>query len=153
MSILGCALDYCQAIDSYASRNRDLHPYKIYEEEWTSISMVSSWLKSFCSATTQMSATKVPMLSTTHAIFCGLQDDIKMILHSYEGMKLDYENNLQLAEYLDLSKKDLHMYYESHYANQHSGPSQVISQASQTLVSSATAPSHLPQKNITSRFH
>jgi len=43
--------------------------------------MVSSWLKSFRSATTQMSATKVPMLSTTHAIFRGLQDDIKMILH------------------------------------------------------------------------
>ena len=28
-----------------------------------------------------MSVTKVPMLSTTHAIFYGLQDDIKMILH------------------------------------------------------------------------
>ena len=27
-----------------------------------------------------MSATKVPMLSTTHAIFRGLQDDIKTIL-------------------------------------------------------------------------
>jgi hypothetical protein len=28
-----------------------------------------------------MSATKVPMLSTTHAIFRGLQDDIKNILY------------------------------------------------------------------------
>jgi len=80
MLVLGHALDYRQAIDSYALRNCDLHPYKISEEEWTSISLVSSWLKSFRSATTQMSATKVPMLSTTHAIFRGLQDDIKTIL-------------------------------------------------------------------------
>jgi hypothetical protein len=39
-----------------------------------------SWLKSFPAATTQISTTKVPMLSTTHAIFHGLQDDIKDIL-------------------------------------------------------------------------
>ena len=39
--------------------------------------MVTSWLKSFHSTTTQMLTTKVLMLSTTHAIFCGLQDDIK----------------------------------------------------------------------------
>ncbi|KAF8510828.1 hypothetical protein BU17DRAFT_55117, partial [Hysterangium stoloniferum] len=51
-------------------------------EDWSSITMVSSWLKSFCSATTQMSATKAPMLSTTLAVFHGLQDDIKTILHS-----------------------------------------------------------------------
>jgi hypothetical protein len=44
--------------------------------------MIMSWLKSFCAATTQMSTTKVPMLSTTYAIFCGLQDDIKDIIHS-----------------------------------------------------------------------
>lgn len=44
--------------------------------------MVTSWLKSFCAATTQMSTTKVPMLSTTHAIFHGLQDDIKDIIRS-----------------------------------------------------------------------
>jgi len=37
-------------------------------------------------------------------------------------MKLDYENDSQLAEYLELSKKDLHTYYESHYANQHLAP-------------------------------
>jgi hypothetical protein len=42
--------------------------------------MVTSWLKSFHATTTQMSTTKVPMLSTTHAIFRGLQDDIKDIL-------------------------------------------------------------------------
>ena len=44
--------------------------------------MVTSWLKSFRAATTQMSTTKVPMLSTTHAIFRGLQDDIKDIIRN-----------------------------------------------------------------------
>jgi hypothetical protein len=42
--------------------------------------LVASWLKSFRAATTEMSTTKSPMLSTTHAIFRGLQDEIKEIL-------------------------------------------------------------------------
>jgi hypothetical protein len=64
------------------TRNRDLHVYELSEDDWASIKLVSSWLKSFRSATTQMSATNVPMLSTTHAIFRGLQEDIKEILRS-----------------------------------------------------------------------
>jgi len=39
-----------------------------------------AWLQSFREATTQMSTTKQSMLSTTHAVFRGLQDDIKNIL-------------------------------------------------------------------------
>ena len=42
--------------------------------------MVTRWLKSFHSATVQMSATKMSMISTTHAIFRGLQAEIKDIL-------------------------------------------------------------------------
>lgn len=80
--LLGRALDYRNAIDSYTSRNRDLHQYELSTEDWDAISMVTSWLKSFHSATTQMSTTKVPMLSTTHAIFRGLQDDIKNIIRN-----------------------------------------------------------------------
>ena len=34
------------------------------------------WLKSFRLATTQMSATQTPMLSSTYAIFCGLQEEL-----------------------------------------------------------------------------
>ena len=67
--LLGCALDYWHAIDSYTSRNRDLHQYELSAEDWDAISMVTSWLKSFRSTTTQMLTTKVPMLSATHAIF------------------------------------------------------------------------------------
>jgi hypothetical protein len=64
------------------ARNKDLHAYELSEADWTLIDLVSSWLKSFRSATMQMSTTKVPMVTTTHAIFWGLQEDIKGILHS-----------------------------------------------------------------------
>ncbi|KAJ6554834.1 hypothetical protein B0H19DRAFT_1072181 [Mycena capillaripes] len=38
-------------------------------EGWEALQLVTKWLKYFRSATTQMSATKSPALSTTHAIF------------------------------------------------------------------------------------
>jgi hypothetical protein len=63
-------------------RNRELYPYELSDEDWSSIRMVSLWLKSFRSATTQMSMTSAPMLSTMLAVFRGLQDDIKTILRS-----------------------------------------------------------------------
>ncbi len=44
--------------------------------------MVTKWLKAFRSATAQMSTTTKPMLSTTHAVFRGLQDDVKKIIAS-----------------------------------------------------------------------
>ena len=76
----GRALDYRDTIDSFVSRNKDLHALELSNTDWESLKLVTSWLKSFQSATTEMSTTRVPMLSTTHAIFRGLQDDIKNIL-------------------------------------------------------------------------
>lgn len=76
----GRALDYRDTIDSFVSRNKDLHAYELSNTDWESIKLVTLWLKSFRLATTEMSATKVPMLSTTHAIFRSLQEDIKTIL-------------------------------------------------------------------------
>jgi hypothetical protein len=76
----GRALDYRDTIDAYVSRNKDLHAFELSNADWESIKLVASWLKSFRLATTETSATKVPMLSTTHAIFRGLQEDIKNIL-------------------------------------------------------------------------
>ena len=76
----GRALDYHETIDAFVSRNKDLHALELSKTDWESIDLVASWLKSFQSATTEMSATKVPMLSITHAIFRGLQDEIKKIL-------------------------------------------------------------------------
>ena len=79
---VGHALDYHDTIDSFVSRNKDLHMLKLSNANWESIKLVASWLKSFWSTTTEMSTTKSPMLSTTHAIFRGLQDEIKDIFHS-----------------------------------------------------------------------
>jgi hypothetical protein len=79
---VGRALDYRGTIDSFVSRNKDLHALELSNADWESIKLVASWLKSFRSATTEMSTTKLPMLSTTHAIFRGLQDDIKGILRN-----------------------------------------------------------------------
>ena len=79
---VGRALDYHDTINSFVSRNKDLHTLELSNADWESIKLVASWLKSFRSATTEMSTTKSPMLSTTHAIFRGLQDEIKDILHS-----------------------------------------------------------------------
>jgi len=81
-STIGWALDYRNTIDSFVSRKKDLHTFELSDSDWESIMLVTSWLKSFQSATTEMSATKIPMLSTMHTIFWGLQDDIKNILHN-----------------------------------------------------------------------
>jgi hypothetical protein len=79
---VGRALDYHDTIDSFVSRNKDLHALELRNADWESIKLVALWLKSFRSVTTEMSTTKYPMLSTTHVIFRGLQDDIKDILRS-----------------------------------------------------------------------
>ena len=68
---------------------------------------------------------------------------------SYEGMKLDYAGDDLLAEYLESSKTNLYEYYETHYANKHSVPSQAIDPVPGP--SSSSAP-RSPQKNFTSRF-
>jgi len=79
---VGRALDYRRTTDSFISQNKDLHILELSDADWDSIKLVASWLKSFHSAITEMSTMKLPMLSTTHAIFRGLQDNIKDILCS-----------------------------------------------------------------------
>ena len=69
---VGRALDYHNTIDSFVSRNKDLYTLELSNADWEPIKLVAFWLKSFQSATTEMSTTKSPMLSTTHAIFQGL---------------------------------------------------------------------------------
>jgi hypothetical protein len=64
-------------IDNFVAKNRKLRPYELSNDDWDAITLVMKWLKSFHSATTQMSTTKASMLSTTHAIFRRLQEDIR----------------------------------------------------------------------------
>ncbi|KAF9538549.1 hypothetical protein CPC08DRAFT_609849, partial [Agrocybe pediades] len=56
--------------------------HELLESDWSDLERIADWLGIFRAATTQMSATKTPMLSTTHAIFRGLQDKLKDVLRS-----------------------------------------------------------------------
>jgi ketosteroid isomerase-like protein len=76
-TVLGRALRYRVAVDNFVSRERDLHPLTLSNDDWAAIALVAKWLESFRDATTQMSATKIPMTSTTHIVFRGLQEDIR----------------------------------------------------------------------------
>ncbi|PBK63979.1 hypothetical protein ARMSODRAFT_839521, partial [Armillaria solidipes] len=75
-------LDFRDIIDSYVSRICELQDFELSDADWKAIELVTRWLKTFRSATTQMSTTKISMLSTTHAIFWGLQDHLKKVLRS-----------------------------------------------------------------------
>jgi hypothetical protein len=75
--VSGRALDYRDVIDNFVAKNRELRSLKLSTADWDAIALVTKWLKSFRSATTQMSTTKCSMLSSTHAIFRGLQEDIR----------------------------------------------------------------------------
>ena len=102
--VTGRALKHREAINTFIYRHEDLIQYRLTDEDWRAVEMVTRWLKSFRSATTQMSATKIPMLSTTHAIFRGLQADIKDILHEENGLspcliKGLSDAHLKLSEY------------------------------------------------------
>jgi hypothetical protein len=67
-------------VDSFSRVHRDLWSFSLCEEEWQAIELVATWLKSFRAATTQMSTTRMPMLSTSHAVFRGLQEDLRDII-------------------------------------------------------------------------
>ncbi|KAJ6600737.1 hypothetical protein B0H10DRAFT_1824498, partial [Mycena sp. CBHHK59/15] len=45
--------------------------------EWALLKQVSNWLEAYCYATTKMSMTQQPMVSTTHAVFRWLQTHLK----------------------------------------------------------------------------
>ncbi|KAJ8515669.1 hypothetical protein ONZ45_g6946 [Pleurotus djamor] len=101
------ALDYKESVTAFVERFwRDLSKYELTENDWTTISLVTSWLKSFRSATTEMSTTKQPMISTTLAIFRGLQDHLKDIIRS-----LPNTTSPQLKAALIASHQKLSDYY------------------------------------------
>ncbi len=77
---LGHAIEYCAVVDSYVSCNQELHSCEMSASDWDNVSMVMGWLKTFRFTMTEMSTSKKPMLSTMHAVFRGIQDEIKSIL-------------------------------------------------------------------------
>lgn len=77
MLVLGRALSFKDAIFNFVSKNRELRKYEITDSDWLAIELVTGWLRSFRDATLQMSMTKHATLSSVHAVFKGLQDDIQ----------------------------------------------------------------------------
>ncbi|KAF7341381.1 Transposase-like protein [Mycena venus] len=71
------ALDFRKPILNYISDYEDLTEHSLPPTEWAALTQVTKWLKSYRYATTKLSTTKQPMLSTTHAIFRWLQDELK----------------------------------------------------------------------------
>jgi hypothetical protein len=82
MLLLGRAMDYRAVLDDFVAKNREFHKHKLQDEDWDAIALVTQWLKLFRSAAAQMLTTKRPMLSSTHAIFRGLQYSLTDSLHS-----------------------------------------------------------------------
>jgi hypothetical protein len=78
---LGRALDYLKVIDDFVGKHRDLRHLDLTDIDWDAISLVAGWLKDFRTATTLMSTTKRPVLSYTHTIFRGLQEDLRLAIH------------------------------------------------------------------------
>jgi hypothetical protein len=69
-------LDYREALYSFVAKTQELRTFELTNLDWDTIKLVCEWLKHFRDATTQMSATKQCTLSSTHAIFKGLQDSL-----------------------------------------------------------------------------
>lgn len=93
-------------MDTYAAVTKDLRDYEMTERDWIAIKKICIWLKAFRDATTQMSTTKKPMLSTTHFIFRGLQDHLQNILRNLPD---DIDPEVKLA--LTSSHRKLSDYY------------------------------------------
>ncbi|KAF7372351.1 Transposase-like protein [Mycena venus] len=74
------ALQFREPIFNYVAKDSELREHELNAAEWDALQLVTQWLKMFRSATTQMSTTKQPMLSSTHAIFRGLQQRLKAII-------------------------------------------------------------------------
>lgn len=114
-------------------------------DDWDSIELVTRWLKTFRSATTQMSSTKRSMLSSTHAIFRGLQDSIRGFI---KGLPSDASPHLRTAllnSHMKLSdyyyKFDASPYYVWAGSMYHLCCT-VCTPNSDMLMTSSTRPSH-----------
>ncbi|KAJ7577347.1 hypothetical protein C8J56DRAFT_798608, partial [Mycena floridula] len=99
-------LQFREAINNFTVRHKELNHLLLDDEDWESLVMVTRWLKAFRTATTEMSSTKTPMLSTTHAVFRGLQSHLKDILR-----KLPAKVSPRLKQGLTDAHRKLSDYY------------------------------------------
>lgn len=80
------------------------------EDEWSSIQIISQWLKLFRDATEQMSATKHVTLSATHAIFHSLQDHLRRALSQLPSTVPTQLRSALIQAHLKLS--DYHRHFD-----------------------------------------
>jgi hypothetical protein len=78
--LIGRALDFRLPIYNHVASDSELQEHVLTSAEWEALLTVSKWLQAFCSATTEMSTTKLSMLSTTHTMFRGLQHHLKTLI-------------------------------------------------------------------------
>ncbi|KAJ6606841.1 hypothetical protein B0H10DRAFT_1956747 [Mycena sp. CBHHK59/15] len=71
------ALGFRKVIFNCVAKDEELCEHELNQAEWVALKMVASWLEIFRVVTTWMSTTKQLMLSTTHAVFRGLQQHLK----------------------------------------------------------------------------
>ncbi|KAJ3508846.1 hypothetical protein NMY22_g16486 [Coprinellus aureogranulatus] len=81
-SMLSRALSFRTAVTYFTAKNLELRKFELSDSDWTAIETVCKWLECFQAATREMSSTRTPMLSTTIAIFRGLQQQIKEAIRS-----------------------------------------------------------------------
>ncbi|KZV59355.1 hypothetical protein PENSPDRAFT_723249, partial [Peniophora sp. CONT] len=108
-------LDFRNVINVHVAANNDLAQYRLSANKWDAISLVTEWLKSFRSATTDMSSTKSSMLSSVHAVFRGLQDDLKTTVRALSESTPQVLKQELIAAHTKLSdyyyKSDASPYY------------------------------------------
>ena len=106
---IGHMLDYQKHVDDFVGRNRELRTLELDEDEWEAIETVTDWLKTFQLATSQMSGMKgMSTLSTTHAVFRGLQEHVADIIRV-----LPVSSNPQIKDgLLDAHRKLSDYYYK-----------------------------------------
>ena len=94
----------------------------------------------------------VRLLNYTLPVLCLTYSEVLDPRISYDGMKLDYEDDISLTEYLESAKLSLHAYFSNNYAGKHVAPSH----SSFAHSSTTNMQSHLdgsPQKvNFTARY-
>ncbi|KZP07868.1 hypothetical protein FIBSPDRAFT_914394 [Athelia psychrophila] len=138
----GHALDYHCVIVNFASKNKELQAFELSTDDWLAISLVTNWLKSFHSATTQMSTTntglkqlselplsappvlKMALVKAHRKLsdyYTKLDDSPYYIwlrmssLISYQGLLADCADDFSAKKHLEDSKAHLKQCYREEY--------------------------------------
>lgn len=91
-------------------------------------------------------------LTVTLLVLCLIYFQVLDPRISYDGMKLDFEGDLGLTEYLDNVKLLLHMYFSNNYAGKHVTPSHGSLAHSSTMTAQPHLDSSPHRVNFTARY-